>query len=390
MKLLFVSDSFKGSLSSEQTIELLTKAAEEIFPNCSCGGMPVADGGEGTAQAVVQAVNGRIQEADVQGPLGEQAHAFYGQLDEKRAVLEMACASGLPLVPEKERNPEKTTTFGTGELIRHVLDDGYRDISIAIGGSATNDGGMGCMRALGVKFLDKSGKELQGCGEDLIHVAEIDVSGLDPRILQSKITVMCDVTNPLCGKDGATWTFGKQKGADESMQERLEAGMQNYRDVIKRQFGIDLDQIPGAGAAGGLGAALLVFLHGELKSGIETVLELIDFDRKLEDVSLVVTGEGRTDWQSCFGKVVQGVGDHCKKKGVPVAALVGSMGPGAEKIYDHGICSIMTTVNGVMPLEEAMDHAEELYYAAALRLFRFIKTGMDIEKNLENRNCEVF
>ena len=380
MKLLFVSDSFKGSLSSEQTIELLTKAAEEIFPNCSCGGMPVADGGEGTAQAVVQAVNGRIQEADVQGPLGEQAHAFYGQLDEKRAVLEMACASGLPLVPEKERNPEKTTTFGTGELIRHVLDDGYRDISIAIGGSATNDGGMGCMRALGVKFLDKSGKELQGCGEDLIHVAEIDVSGLDPRILQSKITVMCDVTNPLCGKDGATWTFGKQKGADESMQERLEAGMQNYRDVIKRQFGIDLDQIPGAGAAGGLGAALLVFLHGELKSGIETVLELIDFDRKLEDVSLVVTGEGRTDWQSCFGKVVQGVGDHCKKKGVPAAALVGSMGPGAEKIYDHGICSIMTTVNGVMPLEEAMDHAEELYYAAALRLFRFIKTGMDIGK----------
>ena len=380
MKLLFVSDSFKGSLSSEQTIELLTKAAEEIFPNCSCGGMPVADGGEGTAQAVVQAVNGRIQEADVQGPLGEQAHAFYGQLDEKRAVLEMACASGLPLVPEKERNPEKTTTFGTGELIRHVLDDGYRDISIAIGGSATNDGGMGCMRALGVKFLDKSGKELQGCGEDLIHVAEIDISGLDPRILQSKITVMCDVTNPLCGKDGATWTFGKQKGADESMQERLEAGMQNYRDVIKRQFDIDLDQIPGAGAAGGLGAALLVFLHGELKSGIETVLELIDFDRKLEDVSLVVTGEGRTDWQSCFGKVVQGVGDHCKKKGVPVAALVGSMGPGAEKIYEHGICSIMTTVNGVMSLEEAMDHAEELYYAAALRLFRFIKTGMDIGK----------
>lgn len=382
MKLLFVSDSFKGSLSSEQTIALLTKAAEEIFPNCSCGGMPVADGGEGTAQAVVQAVNGRIQEADVQGPLGEQAHAFYGQLDEKRAVLEMACASGLPLVPEKERNPEKTTTFGTGELIRHVLDDGYRDISIAIGGSATNDGGMGCMRALGVKFLDKSGKELQGCGEDLIHVAEIDVSGLDPRILQSKITVMCDVTNPLCGKDGATWTFGKQKGADESMQERLEAGMQNYRDVIKRQFDIDLDQIPGAGAAGGLGAALLVFLHGELKSGIETVLELIDFDRKLEDVSLVVTGEGRTDWQSCFGKVVQGVGDHCKKKGVPAAALVGSMGPGAEKIYEHGICSIMTTVNGVMPLEEAMDHAEELYYAAALRLFRFIKTGMDIGKKL--------
>ena len=380
MKLLFVSDSFKGSLSSEQTITLLTKAAEEIFPNCSCGGMPVADGGEGTAQAVVQAVNGRIQETDVQGPLGENVKAFYGQLDEKRAVLEMACASGLPLVPEKERNPEKTTTFGTGELIRHVLDDGYRDISIAIGGSATNDGGMGCMRALGVKFLDKSGKELRGCGEDLIHVAEIDVSGLDPRIFQSKITVMCDVTNPLCGKDGATWTFGKQKGADESMQERLEAGMQNYRDVIKRQFGIDLDQIPGAGAAGGLGAALLVFLHGELKSGIETVLELIDFDRKLEDVSLVVTGEGRTDWQSCFGKVVQGVGDHCKKKGVSAAALVGSMGPGAEKIYEHGICSIMTTVNGVMPLEEAMDHAEELYYAAALRLFRFIKTGMDIGK----------
>ncbi len=379
MKLLFASDSFKGTLSSAQTIELLTRAAKEVFGECECSGVPVADGGEGTTDAVIAAARGEMIEVRVHGPLMEERMSSYGKLDERRAILEMAAASGLPMVPSQLRDPRNTTTYGTGELLKDALDRGFTDISIAIGGSATNDGGMGCMRALGVKFLDGEGKELEGRGSDLARVAHIDCSGLDPRIPQVTFTAMCDVNNPLCGKDGATYTFGKQKGGTPEILDELEKGMLNYRDVLTRDLGINPDEIPGSGAAGGLGAALLVFLHASLKSGIETVLDLIDFDRRLEGVSLVVTGEGRTDWQSCFGKVMQGVGNHCRKCGVPAVALVGSMGEGAEQIFDYGIRSMMTTVNGVMPLEEALGNAEELYYRGALRMFRFIKTGMELK-----------
>ena len=377
MKMLFASDSFKGSLTSGQTIELLTRAAREVFgEDTVCGGVPVADGGEGTVEAVVAAENGSIVEAVVHGPLTEPVKAGYGDLGGGRAVLEMAAASGLPLVPEEKRNPLYTTSCGTGELLLHALDQGFKEIFIAIGGSATNDGGMGCARALGVKFLDAGGAELEGRGIDLERVASIDMSGLDSRIKDTKITVMCDVTNPLCGKDGATYTFGAQKGATPEIQARLEAGMINYRDVIKRQFGIDPDATPGAGAAGGLGTALMVFLGGKMKSGIDTVLDLIDFDARLKGADLVVTGEGRTDWQSCFGKVMQGVGERAAAASVPAVGLCGSLGTGAEQIFDHGISSLMTTVNAPMPLSEALGRAEELYYLAAVRMFRFIKTGM--------------
>ena len=380
MKLLFASDSFKGTLSSAQTVALLAKAAQEVFGEVEYSGVPVADGGEGTTDAVIAAGNGKWIEANVHGPLMEPVIARYGQLDERRAVIEMAAASGLPLVPMEKRNPLFTTSYGTGELIRHALDQGFTELSIAIGGSATNDGGMGCARALGVRFLAEDGTELEGRGEDLENVSSIDVSGLDPRIPSVKITVMCDVTNPLCGPDGATMTFGAQKGASPEIQNRLEAGMVNYRDVIRRQFGIDPDTIPGAGAAGGLGAALTVFLKGEMKSGIETVLDLIDFDKRLEGVDLVVTGEGRTDWQSCFGKVMQGVGERAARKGVIAVGLSGSLGRDAARIYDHGIASLMTTVDAPMPLEEALDRAEELYYLGAVRMFRFIRAGMELHQ----------
>ena len=379
MKLLCASDSFKGSLTSEKTVELLSKAAREVFGECECSGVPVADGGEGTVEAVIAAEQGEYIRLKVHGPLMEEAESFYGVFGGDKAVIEMAAASGLPMVPEKLRNPLNTTSYGTGELILDALQRGYRDISIAIGGSATNDGGMGCARALGIKFLDKEGKELEGFGRDLEKVASIDVSGLDERIKDTKITVMCDVTNPLCGKDGATWTFGKQKGATPEIQEELERGMCSYRDVIKEEFGIDCDEISGAGAAGGLGAALKVFLGGEMKSGIETVLELIRFDERLEGVDLVVTGEGRTDWQSCFGKVMQGVGQHAKAKGVPALGLSGSLGDRALDICDCGISSLMTTVNAPMPLDDALDRAEELYYEGAIRMFRFVKTGMEMK-----------
>ncbi|MGN0292538.1 MAG: glycerate kinase, partial [Lachnospiraceae bacterium] len=285
---------------------------------------------------------------------------------------------GLPMVPPDKRNPMKTTSIGTGELIRDALDKGYREISIAIGGSATNDGGMGAMTALGVRFLDKEGNELAGAGEDLIRVASIDVSRIHPAVAETSFTVMCDVNNPLTGEHGAAYTFGMQKGADEEKLRALEAGMKNYASVIREQLGVDVDAIPGSGAAGGLGAALKVFLHADMKSGIETVLDLIDFNSHLEGTDLVITGEGRMDWQSAFGKVPGGIGLRCKARNIPVIAIVGGMGNGAQNLYEYGICSIIPTVNGPMPLEEALERAEELYADAADRMFRMLKTVMQI------------
>ena len=381
MKLVFASDSFKGTVSSEQTVELLTKAAHEVFGPCETVGVPVADGGEGTTDAVILARKGKRVFANVRGPLMEDVLAYYGKLSEKEAILEMAQASGLPMVPEELRNPLNTTTYGTGELVKAALDAGFTDISIAIGGSATNDGGMGFASALGIRFMDADGNVLEGKGSELEKVAHIDVSGLDERARKAHFTVMCDVTNPLCGKDGATFTFGKQKGGTPEILERLEKGMCNYRDVIIREFGVNPDDTPGTGAAGGLGAALKIFLHAEMKSGIETVLDLINFDKLINGADLIVTGEGRTDWQSCFGKVMQGVGDRAKKYDIPVTALCGGLGKGYDQIYEHGIDSIMTTVDGPMPLSKALENAEELYYKGAVRMFRMINAGIRMHSN---------
>ena len=379
VRLLFVSDSFKGSLTSDDTADLLREAAGQVFGPCECVGVPVADGGEGTSDAVIRATAGQRRTIAVHGPLMERVEATYGLLGGHRAIVEMAAASGLPLVAPELRNPLHTTTYGTGELIRDALDQGVDEVSVALGGSATNDGGMGCMRALGARFLDSRGVELAGTGADLERVAHIDLSGLHPRARSTSFVAMCDVTNPLCGPDGATHTFGAQKGATPEMRERLEQGMATYRDAIIRELGVDPDAIPGSGAAGGLGAALAVFLHAELRSGIETVLDLIGFDELLEGTALVVTGEGKTDWQSCFGKVLQGVGWRCQRRGVPAVALCGSLGEGGMRILDHGIDSVMVTINAPMTLEQAMGNARAYYLEAAIRMFRLIRVGMRLQ-----------
>lgn len=379
MKFLFASDSFKGTLSSERITALLKDSAERIFPGCVTAGVPVADGGEGTIDAVISALNGSYRKMTVHGPLMEDEESFYGEFEGDSAIIEMAAASGLPMVPTEKRNPLNTTTYGTGELIRDALDRGYRKISIAIGGSATNDGGMGAMRALGIRFLDAEGKELEGKGEDLTKVADIDMSGIHPAVAESTFTVMCDVTNPLTGPDGATYTFGKQKGGTPEILDVLEAGMVRYAALIKEKLGVDVDKIPGAGAAGGLGAAFCVFLKANLKSGIDTVLDLVHFNELLEGVDMVITGEGRMDWQSAFGKVPSGIGARCKERNIPVIAIVGGMGDKAETIFEHGIDSIMTTINGAMPINEALNRAEELYASAADRTFRMLKAGMSLK-----------
>ena len=379
MKFLFASDSFKGTLSSEEIIRLLTESAEKVFPGCETFGVPVADGGEGTVDAVIAVTKGNIRKVKVHGPLMEETESSYGEFNGDSAIIEMAAASGLPMVPVEKRNPLHTTTYGTGELILDALERGYRKISIAIGGSATTDGGMGAMTALGVKFLDKDGNVLTGVGADLERVADIDVSGIHPAVKETEFTVMCDVNNPLTGPTGATYTFGKQKGGTPEILDRLEAGRKHYAAVIQEKLGVDADHFEGAGAAGGLGAAFKVFLKANMKSGIETVLDLIDFDGLLEGVDLVVTGEGRIDWQSAFGKVPSGIGMRCKRKGIPAVAIVGGMGDGAEKIYDFGVESILPTINGAMDIKEALDRAVELYSGAADRMFRMLKVGMSLK-----------
>lgn len=379
MKFLFAPDSFKGTLSSLQVIQILERAARSHFHDLHVIKVPIADGGEGTVEALITAMGGEYRYAEVTGPLeGMKVKARYG-VSGNTAVIEMAQASGLTLLDREKRNPLLTTTYGTGELIRAALDEGIREYIIGIGGSATNDGGMGMAQALGIAFLDDEGRNVGLGGRYLSEVRRIVPDGLDPRIRECKMTVICDVSNPLTGPQGATYVYGPQKGATKEMLLILEEGMKNYAEVIRHQLGIDVDRIPGAGAAGGLGAALTGFLGAVLKPGIDAVMDFIHFDRLLEDVDLVVTGEGRIDGQSVFGKVPVGVARRCKEKNVPVVAISGIMGENAQAVYDYGINSIMTTINRDMPLEEALSRAEELLFDAADRMFRLIKAGIAIE-----------
>jgi len=378
MKFVFASDSFKGSLSSSKIRELLTETAEKIFPNCKIVGVPIADGGEGTVEAVIEAMNGKIVNTEVTGPLFEKTKSFYGVYGNS-AIIEMAAASGLPMVPENSRNPLNTTSFGTGELIADALEKGYKNISIALGGSATNDGGIGAMTALGISFFDNKGNKLSGIGADLEKISDIDISGIHSAVKDTNFTIMCDVTNHLTGPEGATYTFGPQKGAGKEELEKLESGMKNYAQIIKNKFGIDADNVPGAGAAGGLGAAFMTFLKAKPKSGINTVLDIIGFRELIKGSDLIVTGEGRIDWQSAYGKVPAGIGAYGKEQNIPVVAIVGGMGEKAENMYNYGIESIIPTINSAMDINEAVERAAELYKNAAERMFRFLKVGMKIK-----------
>ncbi len=380
MKMIFASDSFKGSISGREAGELLKKAANEVFGETETIILTAADGGEGTVDALLETCGEERILAGVHDARMRPVQAYYGRIDEKQAVIEMAAASGLPMLENDLRDPLKTTSYGTGELLRDALEKGFAKIAIGLGGSATNDGGMGAMRALGARFFDEADRELEGCGEDLEKVRRIDLSGLHPGIKEIELTIMCDVDNPLCGTDGATYTFGKQKGGTPEILERLEAGMQNYQNVLRETFEENPEEIRGGGAAGGLGAALALFCRGKIRPGVDTVLDMLEFDRLLDGASLVVTGEGRTDAQTAHGKVMYGIGMHAKEKGIPVIGLSGSLGEGAEELVKYGIRSMTATVNSPMTLETALARTEELYFQGALNMFRLIKVGMEIRQ----------
>ncbi len=376
MKCIIATDSFKGSNSAGKVCEAIREGMIRIFPDAHYSIVPVADGGEGTTEAVLGAVKGELRSCTVSGPLGEPVDASYGVLEGDRAVIEMASASGLPLVPEPKRDPRKTTTYGTGELIKAALDAGSREILIGLGGSATNDCGVGMAQALGISFKDKEGREIGFGGGELSKIALIDASALDPRIKETQISVACDVTNPLCGPKGASAVYGPQKGATPEMVRELDAALAHCASIVQRDLGKAIADIPGSGAAGGLGGGLVGFLGAVLEPGIDAVLSLVHFDELLKDTDLVITGEGKLDHQTIYGKVPAGVAAWTKKAGdIPVIAIVGDIGKGFEAVYDVGIDVVISTVNKAMPLSEAMENSRALLVETGERVGRLLKIG---------------
>jgi glycerate 2-kinase len=378
MKILIAPDSFKGSASSITAAEAIGKGVHLVFPDAELIEIPVADGGEGTVEALTDSLKGQIVRKKVKGPLGDIVDAEYGILPGYIAVIEMASASGLPLIPENKRNPLISSTYGTGQLILDAMDKGCVEIILGIGGSATNDGGTGMARALGYSFLDSLGKELPEGGGFLIDMADIDDTGIDERIKETKFLVACDVTNPLTGPEGASYIYGAQKGASMEDIEHLDNSLGRLAEIIGNKYSRFKKNIPGAGAAGGLGYGLMEFCDGELKSGIEIVLDLINFDSYLEGVDLVISGEGRIDGQSVYGKVPVGIAGRAKKRNIPVLVVVGDIGSKVDAVYDHGIDAVMSSVNKAMSLDEAMSRAYELLIDSSSRAMRMIKIGMEL------------
>ncbi|HZR09519.1 MAG TPA: glycerate kinase [Myxococcales bacterium] len=378
MKVVVAPDSYKGSLSALAVAEAIERGVRAVFPAAEVVKVPIADGGEGTVDALVVATSGRTMETTVHGPLGESVAARWGVLGGgTTAVIEMAAASGLPLVPPGKRDPRVTSTRGTGELLRAALDAGLRHLVIGIGGSATNDGGAGLARALGARFLDASGRELPDGGAALARLARIELEGLDPRLGEATILVACDVDNPLTGPRGASAVYGPQKGATPSRVRELDAALARYGDIARAATGRDVAALPGAGAAGGLGAGLLYFTPAQLRPGVEIVLEITGFDARVRDADLVITGEGRTDFQTAMGKAPVGVAAAARRHGVPVICLSGGLGEGADDVLAKGIDALASTTPAPMTLEEAIARGAALVEAAAARACRLIKVGAE-------------
>ncbi len=373
MKIVIAPQGFKGNLTALEVARAIEKAVKRIVPDAITTLKPMADGGEGTVQALVDATGGEIMVTEVTDPLGGKVKAHWGILSDKTtAVIEMASASGLPLVPREKRNPLVTTTYGTGELIRAALDHGCRKLIIGIGGSATNEGGAGMAQALGAKLRDANGKELPFGGAALARLKHIDISNLDPRLADFDVTLASDVNNPLCGPRGASAIYGPQKGATPEMVKQLDAALAHYADVIKKDLGVDFRDVPGAGAAGGLGMGLMVFLKAKMIPGIDVVIKATNLVEDLKDADLVFTAEGRIDCQSAMGKVPTGVALKAKEFGAPVIALAGEVADDCRVVFEQGIDAVLSIAPGPISLEQSMSNAEKLITNAAecaMRLF---------------------
>ena len=381
MKVVIAPQGFKAGISGLEAAQAIARGVLAACPDAETVLAPVADGGDGTLNALVDATGGQVFTSTVTGPLGRPLEARWGVMgDGTTAVIEMALASGLALVPQRRRNPRITTTAGTGEILREALERGYRRIIVGLGGSATNDGGAGLASALGARFLDSGGRNLPPGGASLARLDSIEIDGLHPALPEAAIIAATDVTNPLCGPDGASAVFGPQKGANSEMVQELDAALANYARVVARDLGRDVSEQPGAGAAGGLGAGLMAFTGATLQSGIDMVCEVLEFDRLLQGADLVITGEGRADRSTIFNKAPVGVARHAqaashKDGGVPTVLLAGSLGQGHEELYDHGLAAVVCIADRPMSFEASLARSAELLESAAERTMRLILAG---------------
>lgn len=374
-KAVIIPDSFKGTISSQRICELMSQIVERVFPGCELRAIPVADGGEGSVDAFLASVGGERVESEITGPWFERRTAQYGLLNGgKTAVLEMAAAAGLPLVGDR-RDPSRTTTYGLGELLIHAADRGAGRFILGLGGSATNDGGCGAAAAAGVRFYDRSGKSFIPTGCTLKDISHIDVSGLHPALREAEMTAMCDIDNPMYGKNGAAYVFGPQKGADAAMVSELDDGLRHLAGVILRDTGADVARLPGAGAAGAMGAGMAAFFGARLSPGIDIVLDTVGFDEAIANADVIFTGEGRLDSQSLRGKVVIGVARRASKQGKPVIAVVGGADYGAEASWDAGVTAVFPTSRLPQDFSVLKEHSEENLVFTFENILRMLKAS---------------
>ena len=378
MKIVIAPDSFKENLTSLEVASEIETGLKRVWPDADYVKVPMADGGEGTVQSLVDATGGQFIKCEVTGPLGDKVQASYGLLGDARiAVIEMAEASGLPLVPKDLRDPLRATTFGTGELIADAINRGVEEIIIGIGGSATNDAGAGLAQALGAQFHTAAGAPITDPlgGGGLAKVAAIDMTQANPGLNGVRISVACDVTNPLCGETGASHVYGKQKGATPEMIEQLDKNLAHFARIIKRDLLVDIADEPGAGAGGGIGGGLMAFANATLKRGVELVIAHTGLETHMEGADLAITGEGRVDFQTAFGKTPSGVASVARKLGVPVVAIGGGLADDASGVFEHGIDGLATATPNAMPLDEAIGKSRHYLQDAAERVARLIVIG---------------
>lgn len=376
LRIVISPQVFKHSIGAREAALAIQRGVLSAAPDAETILIPVADGGDGTLAALIDTTGGAYREATVTGPLGDQRVARWGVMgDGETAIIEMALASGLALIPDERRDPLRATTYGTGELMRAAMDEGYRRIIVGLGGSATNDGGTGMAAALGVRFLDTDGKELSPGGSALGNLVRVNVADLHPAVSETTIIGATDVTNPLCGETGASAIFGPQKGATPDMVSELDGCLANFARVVQSDIGIDVLHTPGSGAAGGLGAGLIAFARAELRSGIDMVCDVLDFDRHAPGADFVITGEGRADRSTAFDKAPVGIARRARQFGVPTVLMAGSLGPGYETLYDHGIDAILPIAEEPADLESSLRRGSELLERAAERAIRLYGLG---------------
>jgi glycerate kinase len=375
MNILVAPDSFKDSLSASEASRIISEAISALIPSASIRQIPISDGGEGLLEALLTPLQGTLVSVSVKDPLHRTIEASYGLVDQgKTAIIEMATASGLELLSIEERNPLITSTYGTGELIKNALDKGCTKIIIGLGGSATNDGGIGMIKALGGLFLDQYNQEIPDGGGALSTLHSIDLSGLDKRLQQVAIVCACDVDNPLTGPSGASYVYAKQKGASDNMLAVLDSNLSNYATVIKATLNKDLEHISGTGAAGGTAMGLLAFLDATLTPGIALITELLHLEKHIKEAQLVVTGEGKIDIQTLHGKTIMGIASLAKKHSIPVLVFTGSIGHGISEIYDQGVTAIFSIVSEPMSLETAIKNAAEYLKTSVTNVFSSLNT----------------